>query len=380
VAPDRLGLAAYSPPIDAQGTSPRAHAVIGALCDRLDLHVFEGDDLEGARVDSSPPRPVATGAPTPTLELERALEMALAAAPFEPGAGAVANYAPQLARALPGQLGVAICTVDGILIERGESRASFTLQAASNPFAYARALEAVGRERVHERVGVEPSGNAFHAIVLDPRTGHPFNPLGNSGAITMADLAPGTGGADRLRRALEFYSRAAGEPVGVDAQMLESEWKAGDRNRAIAALLAGSDCLDDEQAALELYLQQCCVEIDAVRLARLGALLARGGRPVGSDVAILSPRTVRDTLSVMYTCGLHGGSGAFASQVGIPAKSGISGALVAVVPGRLAIATWSPAVDRHGTSVRGLALLRALSSTLHLGAFAARPGFDVPRI
>ncbi|WP_419192170.1 glutaminase A [Engelhardtia mirabilis] len=357
VASGRLGLAAFSPPIDAAGTSLRARAALAELDERLGLHVFG-------------PRSAAYHPTDEAADLERAIDDALEQVPHVAGRGTVASYAAPLARVDPERCGVAICTVDGTVVARGDSAERFSMQATANAFAYARTTELLGREAVHARVGVEPSGNPFHAVQLDQRSGRPFNPLGNAGAITVAGLAPGADEASRLRGLLEFLSSAAGERVGVDAELLDAEWTAGDRNRAIAALLRAAGCVDDEEAALQLYLQQCCVTVDCVRLARMGALLAAGGRPAPGVTPLLSQRAVRDTLSVMYTCGLHDGSGEFAWSVGIPAKSGVSGAIVAVVPGRMGIAVWSPPVDHRGTSVRGKRLLEHLSASLRLGVFA----------
>jgi glutaminase len=153
--------------------------------------------------------------------------------------------------------------------------------------------------------------------------------------------------------------------------MLSAEHAAGERNRAIASLLVGAGLVEGRDAALELYLQQCCVEVDAVRLARMAATLANGGTNPLTGRTVLPPDVVRSTLSLMATCGHHDESGRVAVELGLPAKSGISGAVLAVAPGRMGLAAWSPAVNAHGTSVRGLAALSALARELGLATFGA---------
>lgn len=357
VAPGRLGIAGFSPPLDAEGNSVRARAAVADVSDRLALHALEPGP--------SPAREDATKS-----ALTAALEHALAAA-ADTGDGRVADYAPALAAAERARLGLALCTVDGIEAEAGDSRVPFSLQAVCNPLAYARARDALGREPLARVAGVEPSGNPFHAILFDPRSERPYNPLGNAGAIAVASLAPGRSATERLRGMLSFLSSAADGAVAADATMLHAEERAGDRNRAIAALLRGSGVIEDEESALQLYWQHCSITANAVQLARIGATLAAGGVSPVSRTRLLSPDAVRDTLSLMYTCGQHTGSGLFAYEVGIPAKSGISGGLLAVVPRRMSIVAWSPAVDSHGTSVRGRAAVQALSRELGLAVFAA---------
>lgn len=356
VAPGCLGLAAYSPAIDADGTSLRAHAALAMACEELHLHRFEPS---GSSSVNAPPRDV----------LRESLTRAESAA-IDTGAGRVADDSPRMAAASRERLGLAICTVDGLEFERGDARVEFTMQASCNPFAYAHVHAAIGRDEIHRHVGVEPSGNSFHAIAFDPRTGRPYNPMGNAGAITVAGLAPGDSEAERLRRLLDFLSACSGGKLRVDAAEFEAELRTSHRNRAIAALLSGAELVQNEEAALLLYLQQCCVTVDAVHLARMAAMLARGGVPHGASEALVSPQAVRDTLSLMYTSGLHDGSGSFAFEVGLPAKSGISGALVAVVPNLMGLVAWSPAIDERGTSVRGAAALRAFSQQLDLAVFS----------
>jgi glutaminase len=349
VAPGQLGLAAFSPPLDRRGNSVRGLEALTRISRGLGLHVF------AARKTAEPPN---------QDWLNEAAAEALVEARKAEG-GQKAGYAKKLTEADPDALALAITTAEGAEIAAGDTAASFTLQAAANPFTYAAVVEAVGSEAVHAKVGVEPSGNAFHAIVLDAEKQRPQNPLTNAGAITVCSLAPGKGATERLLFLLERFAAAAGRNrLKIDAAMLQAEKQAGDRNRAIACLLKNFGVVDDEEAALDLYFQQCSIEVDIATLARMGATLASGGESPWNGKRVFAAATVRDTLSLMSTCGLHDESGRFAFEVGLPAKSGISGALLAVLPGSLAIAAFSPPVNGCGTSVKGLAAIKHLAASL----------------
>jgi glutaminase len=349
VAPGQLGLAAFSPPLDRRGNSVRGLEALTRISRGLGLHVF------AARKTAEPPN---------QDWLNEAAAEALVEARKAEG-GQKAGYAKKLAEADPDALALAITTAEGAEIAAGDTAASFTLQAAANPFTYAAVVEAVGSEAVHANVGVEPSGNAFHAIVLDAEKQRPQNPLTNAGAIAVCSLAPGKGATERLLFLLDRFAAAAGRSrLKIDAAMLQAEKQAGDRNRAITCLLRNFGVVEDEEAALDLYFQQCSIEVDIATLARMGATLANGGQSAWNETRVFAAATVRDTLSLMSTCGLHDESGRFAFEVGLPAKSGISGALLAVLPGSLAIAAFSPPVNGCGTSVRGLAAIKHLAASL----------------
>lgn len=355
VAPTELGLAAVSPLLDEHGNSIRAVAALRQLSDELDLHLFTSRRGGKRRRD-------------PQSELEATLHQALSEA-REITSGAIVTYSEPLARIDPNRLAMAACAVDGEELAVGDADIAFTLQAAANPFTYATVADLVGRDAVHAKVGVEPSGNPYDAIVFNPRTARPFNPLYNAGAIAVCSLMPGADATERLSHLLRTFAAAASEPrLYIDAEVLEAERTTGELNRAIASLLRAFGLLEDEATALELYFQQCSIRVTCRQLARIGATLAAGGvAPDGKQV--FSDATTRDTVSLMATCGLHNESGAFAFEVGLPAKSGISGALVAVVPGRMGLAVYAPPVNRRGTSVRGLAALRSLAQHLGLGVF-----------
>lgn len=373
VAQGKVGLAAFSPPLDERGNSLRALHALTLVSEKLNLHAFNAP-LRRASVSGKNPavsaRRAAVRENIGTGRLSRLLDETYRKRRGEHG-GTVAKYIAELARVSPNLFGLSICTVDGDEISVGDSAEPFTLQAAANPFTYGLALQAHGVVSLHSKVGYEPSGNPFNAIVLDPRTNLPFNPLSNAGAIASCSMIPGNGATERLNRVLAGLSRFAGEhSLRVDLQVLLAERAAGERNKAIACLLRNFGVIDDEEAALELYFQQCSVSTTCKQLARMGATLAAGGVNPVSGAPALENAHVKHVLALMYMCGLHDGSGQFAFEVGIPAKSGISGGLIGVVPGRFAVAVFSPPVDPKGTSVRGALAMRDICASLGVGLFA----------
>jgi glutaminase len=281
--------------------------------------------------------------------------------------GAVADYIPPLALADPSSFGIAIATTDGHCYEVGETRRGFTIQSISKPFTYGLALADRGFEAVDAKVGVEPSGEAFNSISLSPDSGRPLNPMINAGAITSASLVAGENVAARLRRVVESYGRFAGRALEVDTEVYESERATGHRNRAIGHMLRAFGILeDDPEVALDLYFQQCSVSVDCRDLSLMAATLANGGvHPVTGERALDRPYVDR-VLSVMTTCGMYDSAGEWVVDVGMPAKSGVAGGVLAVLPGQLGIAVFSPPLDRHGNSVRGVEVCRQVSEDLNL--------------
>ncbi len=363
VAPGRLGIAAFSPQLDAMGSSVRGTAAVTAVAQDLGLHLLQAEDSGDA--------PAAAGDLAPALlSVHDELSGRAGGAPSQHLAGgAPASYLPEAAA---DSFAIAACTVDGRELAAGDVEAPFTIQAAGNPFGYGLAMAHAGARAVHRRVGVEPSANPFNAIHFDPRTEKPFNPLGNAGAIAVCSLAAGADASERLSHLLDGFATFAGaERMVVDAAVLEAEKAAGERNRAIASLLRNFRLVDDEAAALELYFQQCSIRVTCAQLARMGAALAGGGVQPLTGKRALAPQLTRHVLSVMLTCGLHDESGRFAFDAGLPAKTGIAGGIVAVVPGRMGLAAFSPQVNSHGSSVRGLAALEALSGRLGLSIFGS---------
>ncbi len=369
VAPGRLGIAAFSPRLDARGSSVRGAAAVSEVVRDLGLHLLES--APRARVSGAGVMSALSDLPDPGVT---DLVTALRSVADELRGLSGGEPAPYLPRLGADRFAIAACTVDGLEAATGDAGTPFTIQAAANPFGYGLAMEHAGVEAVHRRVGVEPSDNPFNAIRFDRQAEKPFNPLGNAGAIAVCSLAPGADAPERLRRLLDGFAAFAGaERMVVDAAVLEAERAAGERNRAIASLLRNFHLVDDEEAALELYFQQCSIRVTCAQLARMGATLANGGVQPTTGRRTLARELTRNVLSVMLTCGLHDESGRFAFDAGLPAKTGISGGIVAVVPGRMGLAVYSPPVNDHGSSVRGLAALKALSPRLGLSVFGPGP-------
>ncbi|HWE75432.1 MAG TPA: glutaminase A [Stellaceae bacterium] len=284
--------------------------------------------------------------------------------------GALADYIPELAKVDPDRFGLAIATAHGHLVIAGDSSASFTIQSVSKAFTYCLAIELVGREAVLERVGVEPSGDAFNAIEFDPYTRRPYNPMVNAGAITVAGIIHDVHGKDAYDFILERFSRAAGRRLALDESVYRSESATGHRNRAIAHLLLSVGALSEPvEPIVDLYFRQCSINVTAIDLAWMGATLANLGTHPRNDDQIFDLRAVRDTQTVMFSCGMYDYSGNWASDVGIPAKSGVGGGVIGVVNRQLGIGSYSPRLDRKGNSVRGLAAFAMLSDELGLHAF-----------
>jgi glutaminase len=284
--------------------------------------------------------------------------------------GAVATYIPELARAEPDAFGLAIATVGGRIHTAGDVEAPFTLQSVSKAFAFCLALELAGRDKVLARVGVEPSGDAFNAIVFDPVTNRPFNPMVNAGAITIAGMLDEIAGDSAFDLMLDRFSQAAGRRLSLDETVYRSEAETGHRNRGIAHLLRASGALTGRtEDAVDLYFRQCSISATATDLARMGATLANMGENPTTGRAAFDLGAVRNTLAVMFTCGMYDYAGHWAYDVGIPAKSGVSGGIVGIVNRQLGIASYSPRLDAKGNSVRGIAAFGMLSDELGLHAF-----------
>jgi glutaminase len=283
--------------------------------------------------------------------------------------GRVADYIPELAKVDPERFGVCIATCDGYVYEVGDTAHPFTIQSVSKPLTYGLALESRGEQEVLRRIGVEPSGDAFNAISLQPQTGAPLNPLINAGAIAACGLVPGATADERFARILAAFSRYAGRALDVDEAVYRSESETGHRNRAIAWMLRNFDILaDDPMEALDAYFRQCSIRVTCRDLALMGATLANGGLNAVTGERAIPAEHVDKVLSVMATCGMYDFSGEWLYRTGLPAKSGVGGGIVAVQPGRLGIGVYSPRLDAQGNSARGIAACRELARDLGLHA------------
>ena len=285
-------------------------------------------------------------------------------------AGEVACYIPALADTDPALFGVSVATTEGRRYAAGDADTAFTIQSVAKPFVYALAIADAGVERVLARVGTEPTGDAFNAVTLEEGTGRPLNPMVNAGAIETACLVAGADPGEQARRILTGLSEFAGRDLEVDADVLRSEAETGDRNRALAYLMRGAGSLTlPVEDALEVYFAQCSVRVTTQDLAMMAATLAAGGVNPLTGRRVVPPEVVGPVLSVMATCGMYDAAGTWLFRVGLPAKSGVSGGVLAVLPGQIGLGVWSPPLDRQGNSVRGVLACEALSHDLGLHLF-----------
>lgn len=285
-------------------------------------------------------------------------------------AGEVADYIPELATADPDLFGICIVTTEGNVYESGDSRDEFTIQSISKPFVYGLALEDNGRADILAKIGVEPTGDAFNSISLDPDTGRPANPMINAGAIAAAGQVMGHDNYQKINRVLEMMSAYAGRPLAMNEAVYQSESETGHRNRAIGYMLRNFDILEqDPVAILELYFRQCSVSVNCRDLAVMAATLANAGiNPLTRKRAVRG-EYVESILSVMGSCGMYDYAGEWIYRVGMPAKSGVAGGIVAVLPGRLGVGVYSPRLDCRGNSVRGIEVCNRISMDFNLHMF-----------
>uniref|UniRef100_A0A915LAE7 glutaminase n=1 Tax=Romanomermis culicivorax TaxID=13658 RepID=A0A915LAE7_ROMCU len=272
--------------------------------------------------------------------------------------GEPACYIPNLARVNPDLWAVSICTVDGQRFSAGDCKVPFSIQSTSKPINYAIALNQVGPDEVHKYVGQEPSGRTFNELVLD-HNNKPHNPMINAGAITVCSLLDrGHSAAERFDRVFQLYQKMAGdEYIGFSNAIYLSECETADRNFAISYFLRENKCFPPDtnmKETLELYFQLCSIEANADSLAVIAATLANGGVcPITSE-AVLDSACIQHVLSLMHSCGMYDYSGQFSFKVGLPAKSGVSGAVLLVVPNVMGVCLYSPRLDVHGNSCRGV--------------------------
>jgi glutaminase len=276
--------------------------------------------------------------------------------------GSVATYIPELSRADPEKFGIAVVTLDGHVYTVGDSDLPFTIQSISKPFVYGLALEDHGFDHVLDHVGVEPTGDAFNAISLDPDTGRPANPMINAGAIATTSLVVDKGGVPAMERILDMFSRYAGRKLEIDQSVYVSERDTGHRNRAISHMLRNFLIVrGDPEKGLDRYFRQCSISVTCRDLAIMGATLAnRGINPVTGERAIRADY-VDSVLSIMGSCGMYNYAGEWIYRVGMPAKSGVAGGLLSCLAGQLGIGVYSPRLDDRGNTVRGVHVCDDLS-------------------
>lgn len=295
--------------------------------------------------------------------------------------GAVADYIPDLAAADPDRFGVALATTSGRVHTAGDADVEYSIQSVSKPFVYAAAIMDRGVERVLESVGVEPSGEAFDELSLEHDSHRPRNPMINAGAITTHQLllSDDATAAARVERARGFLSELAGRELRINESILRSELDTADRNLALAHLLRNYGVFSTAaHEAVEGYTAQCSIMVTARDLAVMGSCLANGGLHPQTGAQVVPSDVARQALSVMAAAGMYDAAGTWFSEVGIPAKSGVSGGMLGVLPGQIGVGLFSPRLDAHGNSARGVEAFRRLSADMNLHLMTAGPVGSAP--
>lgn len=297
--------------------------------------------------------------------------------------GQVSSYIPQLSSYSPDYWGVSLCTVDGQRHSIGDVEAPFTVQSSGKPINYALAVHELGADVVHQYVGHEPNGETFDSMKLN-KYGKPHNPMNNDGALVVTSLLyHNMSLADRFDSILTQYRRlSGGEYVSFNNSTFLSEREVADRNYALGYYLRENKCFPDGinlHETMDLYFQLCSVEINVNSGAIIAASLANGGYCPLTEEQVLSSTSVRNTLSLMHSCGMYEYSGGFAFTVGLPGKAGISGGILLVVPNVLGMCLWSPRLDDTGNSVRGLQFCKQLVQTFNFHHYSClqRPGAEL---
>lgn len=287
--------------------------------------------------------------------------------------GEVAAYIPRLAEVDPELFGLSVARVDGPVYEVGDAGVAFSIQSISKAFVYALVCERLGHDAVRERVGVNNTGLPFNSVMaIELNDGHPMNPMVNAGAIATTALLPASDADERWALIREGLSAFAGRRLELDGEVYTSEADTNDRNRAIALLLESYGRIDaGALAAVDVYTRQCSLLVTSTDLAVMGATLANGGTNPMTGTRVVSTEVARDTLAVLASTGLYERSGEWLFEIGLPGKSGVSGGIVTVSPGKGAIGVFSPRLDGAGNSVRGQLATRYLSRVLGLDVFAS---------
>jgi glutaminase len=289
--------------------------------------------------------------------------------------GSVATYIPALAAADPERFAIAVASTGGQLFEAGETGHAFSIQSLSKPFLYALIAEAIGEREAREKLGVNSTGLPFNSVQAVERAEDGLsNPMVNAGAIAATSMAPGETTAAKWAFIAEGFSRFAGRPLAVDEKVYASELATNRRNLGIANLLEEQGGIwFAPEASTELYTRQCALSVTTHDLALMAATLANGGRHPRSGEQVVQPAICQTVLAVMVTAGLYETSGDWIYDIGLPGKSGVSGGMITVAPGKGGLATYSPPLDAAGNSVRGQLTAAFLSERLGLHLLASEP-------
>ncbi|SHE85666.1 glutaminase A [Clostridium fallax] len=287
--------------------------------------------------------------------------------------GNLASYIPELSKANREDLGISVVTLDGKEYSMGVCDKPFTIQSISKVLSLLLAIMDNGRNNVFSKVGMEPTADGFNSIVnLEIKNPiKPFNPMINSGAIVTTSLIYGKDRDEKFERILDFTKKITGNPnIDYNKDVYLSEKETGDRNRALAYFMKSNNIFKENvDEVLDLYFKQCSINVTCRDIAKIGAVLANDGILPWSGERIISREVCRIVKTIMVTCGMYDASGEFAVHIGIPAKSGVGGGIMAAVPNRMGIGVFGPALDEKGNSIAGIHLLKDLSEELDLSIF-----------
>jgi glutaminase len=286
--------------------------------------------------------------------------------------GKNADYIPELAKVDPKLFGVAIVTTDNQSLAMGDVTQPFSIQSISKVFTLALAMDELGSDKVFQKIGSEPTGRAFNSpdAVVDMPT-HTGNPLVNAGAIATTSLISGKTADEKWNKVLRFYGKVAGEKLTLLKDVYKSEAATNTGNKALAMLLAKYDRIyADPFESVDVYTKQCSVGVNATQLARMGATLANNGINPATGQQVIKAEDIPHLLSTMTVAGLYDGSGGWAWHVGLPAKSGVGGGIVAVVPGKGAIAVFAPPLDEAGNSVKAQKVIDYVANKLNYNLYS----------
>jgi len=286
--------------------------------------------------------------------------------------GKNADYIPYLAQVDSKLFGIAIVTTDNQVLTLGDVNYSFSIQSISKVFTLALAMEELGADKVFEKVGSEPTGRPFNSpVAVVDMPSHTGNPFVNAGAIATTSLVSGKDAKEKWNKILAFYGRAAGEQLKLIDDVYKSEAATNTGNKALSYLLAKYDRIyADPFESVDIYTKQCSVGVNAVQLARMGATLANNGVNPATGEQVIKREDVPEILSTMMMAGLYDGSGGWAWHVGMPAKSGVGGGIVAIAPGKGAIAVFAPPLDEAGNSVKAQKVIEYVTHKLSYNLFS----------
>lgn len=287
--------------------------------------------------------------------------------------GSLPTYIPELSKANKDALGIYISQLDGAEYGAGDYEYKFTIQSISKVITLIIALEDWGPDYVFEKVGMEPTGDAFNSMMKLEivRPSKPFNPMINAGAIAVTSMIKGRSVEEKTERIIDFFKVITKNPnLKINESIYMSEKKTGDRNRAMAYFMKDVGVIkEDVEEALDIYFKQCSIEVTCVDIARIALFLSNDGMLVETGKQLINPKYSKIAKAFMATCGMYDASGEFAINVGIPSKSGVGGGIMAVVPGKMGIGVVGPALDKKGNSIAGIGVLQDLSRTLDLSIF-----------